>query len=51
LHGDEAKGAAYYDQFPAAIVPEDVARTILFALDQPPHVTITQLVVMPTKQE
>jgi NADP-dependent 3-hydroxy acid dehydrogenase YdfG len=51
LHGDEAKGAAYYDQFPAAIAPEDVARTILFALDQPPHVTITQLVVMPTKQE
>ena len=51
FHGDQAKGTAYYDQFPAAIEPVDIARTILFALDQPPQVTIAQLVVMPTRQE
>ena len=51
FHGDAAKGAAYYDQFAATIEPVDIARTILFALDQPPQVTIAQLVVMPTRQE
>jgi 3-hydroxy acid dehydrogenase/malonic semialdehyde reductase len=49
FHGDEVKGAAYYEGFPATMAPGDVARTVLFALDQPPHVTIAQLVVVTTR--
>ena len=33
---------------PKALRPEDVARTVLFALSQPPSVDISELVVMPT---
>ena len=33
---------------PNALRPEDVARTVLFALSQPPNVDISELVVMPT---
>ena len=33
---------------PDALRPEDVARTVLFALSQPPSVDISELVVMPT---
>ena len=50
FHGDEAKGAAYYEGFPAAMAPEDIARAAIFALEQPPHVTIAQLVVVPTRE-
>lgn len=50
FHGDEAKGAAYYERFPATMAPEDVARAAIFALEQPPHVTIAQVVVVPTRE-
>lgn len=46
--GDLARAAEFYESFPVTMAPEDVARTVLFALDQPPHVTIAQLVVVPT---
>lgn len=36
------------DPKPDALRPDDVARTVLFALSQPPSVDITELVVMPT---
>ncbi|MGD1853338.1 MAG: SDR family oxidoreductase [Leptolyngbyaceae cyanobacterium] len=36
------------DPKPDALRPDDVARTVLFALSQPPGVDITELVVMPT---
>ncbi|MDX1541973.1 MAG: SDR family NAD(P)-dependent oxidoreductase, partial [Geminicoccaceae bacterium] len=47
--GDEAAARAFYESFPGWLEPEDVARTILYALEQPPHVTIAQLVVVPTR--
>jgi len=47
--GDEAAADTFYRGFPGYMEPEDVARTILFALEQPPHVTIAQLVVVPTR--
>jgi 3-hydroxy acid dehydrogenase / malonic semialdehyde reductase len=47
---DEARAQAFYEGFPATMTAEDVARTVLFALDQPPHVTIAQLVVVPTRE-
>jgi 3-hydroxy acid dehydrogenase/malonic semialdehyde reductase len=46
--GDQAAAQAFYESFPAAMEPDDVARTIVFALEQPSHVTIAQLVVVPT---
>jgi NADP-dependent 3-hydroxy acid dehydrogenase YdfG len=33
---------------PDALRPEDVARTVMFALDQPDHVDLHELVVLPT---
>lgn len=36
------------DPKPDALRPEDVARTVLFALSQPPNVDIGELVVLPT---
>lgn len=48
--GDEARAAAYYERFGLALEPEDVARTVMFALDAPPHVTLAQIVVLPTNR-
>jgi NADP-dependent 3-hydroxy acid dehydrogenase YdfG len=36
------------DPKPDALRPDDVARTVLFALSQPPNVDIGELVVLPT---
>jgi 3-hydroxy acid dehydrogenase / malonic semialdehyde reductase len=45
--GDTAKEQAYFDQFTLALEPEDIARSIMFALSQPPHVQVAQMVVLP----
>ena len=44
---DAAAAAAFYDDFGVCLEPRDVAECVLFALRQPPHVVISQLVVMP----
>ncbi len=48
--GDAAKGEAFYDSFPETLEPDDIARAILYALDQPARVTIAQMVVVPTHE-
>ncbi|MET0721612.1 MAG: SDR family oxidoreductase [Tardiphaga sp.] len=48
--GDREKEQAYFDQFKMALDPEDVARVILFALDQPPHVQIAEIMVLPVNR-
>jgi 3-hydroxy acid dehydrogenase/malonic semialdehyde reductase len=48
--GDTAKEQAYFEQFRMALEPEDVARTIIFALDQPPHVQIAEIMVLPVNR-
>ena len=48
--GDAAKEQAYFDQFKMAMEPEDIARCILFALDQPPHVQIAEIMVLPVNR-
>ncbi|RVU14235.1 SDR family oxidoreductase [Methylobacterium oryzihabitans] len=48
--GDEAKTKAYFDQFRMALEPEDVARSVVFALDQPPHVQIAELMILPVNR-
>jgi 3-hydroxy acid dehydrogenase/malonic semialdehyde reductase len=48
--GDQEMAQAYFDQFKMALDPEDVARTILFAIQQPRHVQLAQLVVLPVNR-
>ena len=45
--GDQAKAAEFYDSFDQSLNPKDIANTVLFALQQPRHVEIAQLVVLP----
>jgi 3-hydroxy acid dehydrogenase/malonic semialdehyde reductase len=45
--GDMAKTKEYFDQFEMALEPEDIARSILFALSQPRTVRIAQTVILP----
>jgi 3-hydroxy acid dehydrogenase/malonic semialdehyde reductase len=48
--GDKAKEKAWFDQFKMALEPADVAACILFALNQPPHVQIAELMVLPANR-
>jgi len=48
--GDRALEKAYFDQARMALEPEDVARMVLFALDQPAHMQIAQLFVLPVNR-
>ena len=45
--GDAAQAQAFYDSFDACLQPQDVADTVAYAIAQPPHVEIAQLVVLP----
>jgi 3-hydroxy acid dehydrogenase / malonic semialdehyde reductase len=47
---DQARADTFYDDFGVCLTPEDIARTVLFAIQQPPHVVISQLVVVPSSQ-
>ena len=47
--GDAEQARAFYDSFDQCLNPEDVAETVLFALQQPKHVEIAQLLVLPVK--
>lgn len=44
---------AFYDDPPGGdpLVPDDVARTVMFAVSQPPHVGINEIYMRPTEQE
>jgi len=48
--GDRAKEKAYFDQFKMALNPEDIARVVAFALEQPPHVQIAEVMVLPVNR-
>jgi len=48
--GDKEKEKAYFDQFAMAMAPEDVARSIMFAINEPPHVQIAQIVILPVNR-
>jgi NADP-dependent 3-hydroxy acid dehydrogenase YdfG len=48
--GDAAKGTAFYDSFIEVMEPGDIARAIVYALDQPARVTVAQMVVVPTHE-
>jgi 3-hydroxy acid dehydrogenase / malonic semialdehyde reductase len=48
--GDQAQAESFYGAFKTLLGAEDVARAVLFALEQPPHVVIAELVILPTSQ-
>jgi 3-hydroxy acid dehydrogenase/malonic semialdehyde reductase len=48
--GDTAKEKAYFDQFKLAMEPDDVARSVMFALNEPRHVQIAQIVILPVNR-
>ena len=48
--GDAAAGAAYYDTAPQILAPEDIARCAVFALEAPAHMTVAQIVAVPTNE-
>jgi 3-hydroxy acid dehydrogenase/malonic semialdehyde reductase len=48
--GDRDMEKAYFDQFKLALDPEDIARSIMFALTQPRHVQVAQMVVLPVNR-
>jgi 3-hydroxy acid dehydrogenase/malonic semialdehyde reductase len=48
--GDETMTKDYFDQFEIAFDPEDVARSIMFALEQSRHVQIAQMVALPVNR-
>lgn len=47
LRGDRAKAEQFYAGFKEVLSPDDVARCALFALEQPPHVNVSELLVQP----
>jgi 3-hydroxy acid dehydrogenase / malonic semialdehyde reductase len=48
--GDRTLEKAYFDQAGVALDPEDVARMVLFALEQPPHMQVAQLFILPVNR-
>jgi len=49
FHGDTARAAAVYSDIDAC-TPQDVAEAVIFIATRPPHVSINQIVIMPTAQ-
>jgi 3-hydroxy acid dehydrogenase/malonic semialdehyde reductase len=50
FRGDQARAKAYYESFGMALKPEDIAAGILYAVSQPPHITVAQLTILPTNR-
>ena len=46
---DKAKADDFYSQF-EALQAEDIAKTVVFCAEMPPHVNIAEMIVMPTCQ-
>ena len=48
--GDRALEKSYFDQARIALDPEDIARSVVFALEQPPHMQIAQIYILPVNR-
>ena len=44
---DAEKGDAFYENYGLCLEAEDIARSVLFALEQPPHAVVSQIVIVP----
>lgn len=49
FHGDAEKADAVYEGL-EPLTAEDIAETVLWVVDRPPHVQITEVVIFPTAQ-
>ena len=49
-HSREMAEKDYFDQFRMALEPADIARSIVFALDQPAHVQIAEMMILPVNR-
>ena len=47
-NGEATRAEEFYERFPAVLEVDDVARTIVFALEQPPHVTLGEILMFPS---
>jgi 3-hydroxy acid dehydrogenase / malonic semialdehyde reductase len=47
--GDKAKAEAFYASYAELLRSEDIANCVAFALDQPAHVNIAELLVLPSR--
>jgi 3-hydroxy acid dehydrogenase/malonic semialdehyde reductase len=47
-NGEATRAEEFYERFPAVLEADDVARTIVFALEQPPHVTLGEILMFPS---
>lgn len=50
MRGDGERARAFFDQFPSALAPEDVADAVHYALTRPRHVNVQQIVITPSFQ-
>lgn len=46
--GDKAKADEFYGKFAVAMEPADIARAVQFAINQPDHLTIAEMVIVPS---
>jgi NADP-dependent 3-hydroxy acid dehydrogenase YdfG len=49
FHGDRERAAKVYRQFPP-LRPEDVADAVLWCVTRPPHVNVSEILLMPADQ-
>jgi NADP-dependent 3-hydroxy acid dehydrogenase YdfG len=47
MRGDSEKARAFFEKFPGALEPQDVADAVVYAVTRPAHVCIQQIVVTP----
>jgi NADP-dependent 3-hydroxy acid dehydrogenase YdfG len=50
LHRDFAESPSKMQGIDEPLTPEDVARSVMFALEQPPHVLIPRVLILPREQ-
>lgn len=48
--GNHDREQEYFDQFKMALEPDDIARSVMFALSQPRHVQVAEMVVLPSNR-
>ena len=50
LNGDASKIKTFYEKFLQYLEPIDVANAVAYALSQPPHVSVSEMVLLPARE-
>jgi 3-hydroxy acid dehydrogenase/malonic semialdehyde reductase len=48
--GDRKLEQEYFERYRIALEPADIARSVMFALSQPPHMQIAQMFILPVNR-